>query len=317
MQQAKTTFITTVLNEEKTIERLLESLFQQSQLPHEIIIVDGGSTDKTVSVISNYNSPTGGSIKVLTKKGNRSVGRNEAITHAGSEIILISDSGCVLDKNWIKNITKPFLNPSTRVVAGYYRGEAKTIFQKCLIPYVLVMEDKLQPGTFLPASRSMAIRKSVWKILGGFDERLSHNEDYAFAKNMERRNVDTYFCKSAVVLWMPRETIGQTFTMFKRFAYGDVEAGIVRPKVLFIFLRYIIFLILLVIFFVSQSAILFLAILNLVLFYFLWAIQKNYRYVNDVRAIFYLPLLQVLSDIAVIFGSVHAILKNKFIDNKK
>ncbi|MBI3069677.1 MAG: glycosyltransferase, partial [Candidatus Levybacteria bacterium] len=41
----KTTFITTVKNEEKTIVPLLYSLFRQSVLPDEIIIVDGGSLD--------------------------------------------------------------------------------------------------------------------------------------------------------------------------------------------------------------------------------------------------------------------------------
>lgn len=50
----KVSFITTVFNEEKTIGSFLESLFKQTKLPDEVIIVDAGSTDGTISRIRNY-----------------------------------------------------------------------------------------------------------------------------------------------------------------------------------------------------------------------------------------------------------------------
>src|SRR3989338_2419096 len=100
----KTTFIATVFNEEKTIEEFLSSISKQSVLPDEVIIVDGGSTDSTASVISNLKSQISNKrikFKLIIKKGNRSVGRNEAIKNASNEIIVCSDAGCILDKNWL------------------------------------------------------------------------------------------------------------------------------------------------------------------------------------------------------------------------
>ena len=47
----KISFISTVYNEEKTIIKFINSLLTQSKLPNEIIIVDGGSTDKTTMII--------------------------------------------------------------------------------------------------------------------------------------------------------------------------------------------------------------------------------------------------------------------------
>ena len=41
-------------NEAKYIKTCLESLTQQSLLPHEIIIVDDGSTDKTLNALSKF-----------------------------------------------------------------------------------------------------------------------------------------------------------------------------------------------------------------------------------------------------------------------
>ncbi|MCL5073807.1 MAG: glycosyltransferase, partial [Actinobacteria bacterium] len=47
-------FIITLLNEEKDISVFLDSLFEQSALPEEIVIVDGGSTDNTLDILGNY-----------------------------------------------------------------------------------------------------------------------------------------------------------------------------------------------------------------------------------------------------------------------
>src|SRR3989344_1640491 len=102
----KISFVTTVFNEEKTINKLLDSIKKQTVYPDEVIIVDGGSTDNTLSVISNFQFPISNkNVKIINKEGNRSVGRNEAIRNSKGEVIAVSDAGCVLDRSWIKNIT--------------------------------------------------------------------------------------------------------------------------------------------------------------------------------------------------------------------
>ena len=51
---ADTSFITTVYNEEDSIVEFLESLKGQTRLPSEIIIVDGGSKDRTFEMIEEF-----------------------------------------------------------------------------------------------------------------------------------------------------------------------------------------------------------------------------------------------------------------------
>ena len=260
------------------------------------------------------------------------MGRNEAIKHATGDIIVCSDAGCVLDKDWVKNIVAPFEDHTfykrhsgersdTRirswtsqddkggvdVVAGYYAAKPTSIFQKCLVPYVLVMPGKVDPNNFLPATRSMAFTKKVWGKAGGFPEKYSHNEDYVFARKLRQVGAKIVFAKDALVYWMPRKNLQQAFTMFFRFAYGDAEAGILRPKVVLLFIRYLISVLLVSSYFVFRFPLILNTCYILLFAYVVWAIVKNYKYVKDWRAVVILPILQVTADIAVLLGTIWGI----------
>lgn len=307
----KKSLVITVLNEEKTIDNLFRSILSQTEFADEVIIVDGGSSDMTVAEIKKLRikyKKFSSRFKVLIKKGNRAVGRNFGINRSKGDIILITDAGCELERKWIENITQPFKTSNVDVVAGYYAGEPKTIFEKCLMPYVLVMPDKVDPNNFLPATRSMAFRKNIWRKIGGFDKRFSHNEDFVFAKKLKKNKTKIVFKKNAIVYWSPRKNLLQAFVMFFRFALGDSESGIFRLKVGLIFLRYLIGAFLL-----FQNRLLFILLL---LLYMVWSIVKNYTYIKDVRAIFYLPIIQILSDIAVLTGTISGILKRTWVIRK-
>ncbi|PIR61684.1 MAG: hypothetical protein COU66_02495 [Candidatus Pacebacteria bacterium CG10_big_fil_rev_8_21_14_0_10_44_11] len=304
MKHLPVSVICTTLNEVDSIDHLLESLVGQSYQPVEVITVDGGSIDDTVEKIKKFQQrKTVFSLKLIRKKGNRSVGRNTAISAATSNLIAITDAGCRPHKHWLEELVKQEQSTQAPVVAGYYLGVATSAFEEAVIPYSLVMSDQLDPKTFLPATRSMLLHKSVWQILGGFDERLRWNEDYPFAKKIKAAGYTIVFAKKAIVDWKPRKNIFQFARMIFRFAQGDIEAGIIRPKVIFIFVRYLILLFLLAIttYYTSWRLATAFAV-TLFVFYSLWAIQKNSRYVK--KGWYWLPVLQLTADIFVIAGSL-------------
>ncbi len=310
MGKITVSFIATIFNEEKTLSRLLDSVLSQSILPEEVIIVDGGSTDETENILKEY-SPLFKEKEIeyqyLIKKGNRSVGRNEAIKRAKNPFILISDAGCELEKDWVKEMKKSFVEEENEVVAGYYQGKSFSAFQDALIPFVLVMPDRVDESHFLPATRSMGIKKKVWEKSGGFSEKYSHNEDYEFANRLKKKGVNFVFNKRAIVYWYPRTSIKQSFIMFWRFAYGDAESGVLRTKVILLFIRYLWGALLVSA--VMSGVLSWSFILILLLFYSLWAGMKNNRYIKGVKAFFWLISLQYIADLAVLSGTIGGTIK--------
>ena len=185
MKKLKVTLITTVKNEQYTIESFLESIKSQVKKPDEVIIVDGGSNDKTIEKIKSYESKIQ-NLKIIKKKGNRSVGRNTAIKKSLNQIIAVTDVGCILDKNWLEKIIQPFTDESIDVVSGFYKPKTHGVFEKCLATYTCTMEDKLDKKNFLPSSRSIAFRKKAWEKIKGYPEYLDTCEDLVFAKNLKK-----------------------------------------------------------------------------------------------------------------------------------
>ncbi|HJZ05814.1 hypothetical protein A2634_03935 [Candidatus Amesbacteria bacterium RIFCSPHIGHO2_01_FULL_48_32] len=288
---AKIALVITVYNENRTIDSLLASLKSQTLQPSETIIVDGGSSDSTYSKLQSY-SKSYLKLKVFQKPGNRSVGRNYAVSKATSPIIAFTDAGCIPEPNWLEELIKPFSNSQVKIVSGYYKGLPENPFQEALVPYVLVMPDKVQKQEFFPATRSMAIRKEVFITAGGFDPNLSHNEDYAYAHKLKKMGYNFTFAPHAVVGWIPRKNLIKAAKMFFRFALGDIQSKIIRPTVITLFARYILFLF-------------FPFIFPLYLF---WPILKNSRYVHSVKAILWLPAIQFTADISVMIGTLYGLL---------
>jgi glycosyltransferase involved in cell wall biosynthesis len=294
----KISLIVTTKNEEQSIDALFDSIQDQTHLPDEVIIADADSTDATIRHIQTYAKRLPLSIISLPADANRSVGRNRAIEKAKHEHILITDAGCVLHPEWIERMVKGF-ESNVDVVAGFYQGKATNIFERCIIPYVLVMPDKLNIHTFLPATRSMGMKKSVWKAIGGFDEQHRYAEDYEFARKLQEKKYQIKVIPDAIVYWRPRSTLQKFARMIYEHAYGDGYSHTWRPKVWVIYIRYFLFLSFLLVF----------PLVSVLLFgsYLLYSIAKNYRYVSHWKSCFYLPLLQVTSDLAVMWGTLQGI----------
>ncbi len=226
---APVTLIATVYNEAHTVARWLDSVLEQSRLPDEIVIADGGSTDGTLDVLQRYAEVASVPLRVISAPGaNIARGRNLAIAAAAHEIIACSDCGSLLNANWLEMLTLPFvLDPEISVSAGYYDVLETNTLSRLAKHFFGVDLEKIDPREFLPSGRSLAFRKRIWEDAGGYPEWLTDaGEDTLFDLRLKAQPARWAFVPMARVAWYAPDTLGKLVKTYFRYARGDGETGI-------------------------------------------------------------------------------------------
>jgi len=207
----KVSIISTVMNEERNIKKFLNSVIKQTKKPDEIVIVDGGSKDKTYKILKEYSKKYPW-IKAYQLIGaNISQGRNYAINKSNGEIIFTSDCSTIFEKDWIKKILKGF-DERTDIVFGKYFVKPKTLIEKFLISR-LPNWDKINPDKFLPSNRHVAFRRIVWKKVGGFPEHIRRADDNWFHEKAHSLGFKYKFIKDAAVEWLLDRNLKNTLRL--------------------------------------------------------------------------------------------------------
>tara|TARA_B100001123_G_C15328666_1_gene1030454 strand:+ start:2240 stop:3196 length:957 start_codon:yes stop_codon:yes gene_type:complete len=215
----------TVFNEEANIRRLFASILEQTRIPDEVTVCDGGSTDNTVAIMSEYSDQI--PLTILIRPGvNISAGRNVAIRESSGDIIAVTDAGVRLGTNWIELITACFKQQNTCHAAGFFCADAYTTFETAMGATVLPALKDIRPQTFLPSSRSVAFRKEAWEKVGGYPEWLDYSEDVVFDLKMIKCFGQFTFVPQALVQFQPRSTMQQFARQYYNYASGDGHAGL-------------------------------------------------------------------------------------------
>ncbi len=214
----KITLITTVLNDEEGIKNLFDALLCQIRMPDEIIVVDGGSKDKTVTTVESYIAKFNQLIILQASNTNISQGRNLAISNASYPIIVVTDAGCRPEKHWVLEITKPLLdNNEIAAVSGKVIPETSSVLE--YYSGLLSLPDhttKEQEELFY--GRGSAFRKTLWENVGGYPEWLYTAEDSLFALAAKKQGFSILHNPKAIIYWRPRNSLRKIAKMF--FLYG-------------------------------------------------------------------------------------------------
>jgi glycosyltransferase involved in cell wall biosynthesis len=221
----KVSLISTVKNEGDNLQILLDSILNQTMLPDEVVISDGGSTDNTRQILEEYKQWL--PLKIVDAPGsNISEGRNKAIAVASGPIIAATDSGVVLSPQWLENLVRPLNAGDATIVAGWFEADPYTDFEVVMGSTVLPTLDDVDSATFLPSSRSVAFLKSAWESIGGYPEWLDFGEDIVFDKAMRKQFGAFAFADGAVAYFRPRGSLRSYFRQYYCYARGDGKANL-------------------------------------------------------------------------------------------
>ena len=193
----KFSIIIATLNNQETIEKNLDSIKKQKFIDYEIIVIDGGSTDKTLELIKNYNFEK---ILIKTQEGRGVYNAfNEGINIANNEIIVILNADDFFEsEDSLKIIFSKFkhnsnldllmsnvkiLNKNEKIIRVY-----KNKFFKRYMFYFGLMPP--HPGIF--------VKKNIYLKYGFFNEDFHNAGDFEFLlrvigkKNIIYQKIDNY-----------------------------------------------------------------------------------------------------------------------------
>lgn len=207
----------TALKLNEQCKRLLESL--KLEAGSELVVFFKEKSDISFKPkLLNYFSKV--------KKCSRSEGRNLCVSKARNNIIVMTDTGCIPDRNWLTEITRPFKDPDVDIVAGFYIMKAETRFQKAASVFLGVLPQDFDEN-FIPSARSVAFRKSIWKKVGGFPEELKDTaEDTIFFQRAIEAGAKIVRVKKAIVYWEVPNTVGEYFNKISNYAKGDAQSRV-------------------------------------------------------------------------------------------
>lgn len=293
-------------NEEEKIEKCLEAVFSQTIKPHEVIVVDGHSIDRTVENAKKFP------LKILYEKYHTRAGACQiGVENATGEYIAFTDADCMPEKDWLKNLMKEF-DVGIVGVGGGIKNLGEGVWGKS-INYVM--------GTFLGSANSVQgrffknkryvnsisgcnsfyRREDLLKV-GGFDVRLSTAEDTELNKKLLR------FGK---LLYTPDAIINHNHQRgLKKFGKRMYQYGYGRAKGLLWDLQVIppIFILLIFVSLIFTQWL----FLGLVAIYAIILIVMGIRFVAEERRLKYLisvPIVYVIEHVLYTIGFWRGLLR--------
>jgi len=302
--------VTTVLNEAASIDILLHSLAQQTRVPDEVVVVDGGSADETLQKLESYAQNAPFSLQVLSRPGhNISQGRNVAIAAAQHALIAATDAGVRLEKDWLEQLLAPLSGEdSADVVSGAFVAAPETVFEVALGAVTLPTIGEIDAATFNPSSRSVAFRREAWQRVGGYPEWLDYCEDLLFDLSLRDAGYRFAFAPRAVAHFRPRPTLAAFYKQYYRYARGDGKADLWRYRHLVRYGTYLVALPALVALSIVHSPLWLLALaigMAMMLRKPLWRLQSQWGHLpwrKRLSVLGWLPIIRITGDVAKMLG---------------
>jgi rhamnosyltransferase len=216
-----TSIVIRALNEAAHLPRLFESLQQQSVPPDEIVFVDSGSTDASVSIGESYGAsivhiPPGD----FTFGGALNLGCERA---KGDILIFASAHVYPVDDHWIERLVAPFSDPDVGLSYGGQDGDPEGNFsERQLLKEWFPPESQLRKTDPFCNNANCAVRREVWER-HPYDETLTGLEDIACGRKVLADGLTIAYVADARIVHVHNEHFRQTLNRYRREAMAYTE----------------------------------------------------------------------------------------------
>ena len=178
-----------VFNADRFIEGCLSAL-QKLDYPkdkYEIIIIDNGSTDKTVEMAQKHL------IKFFAlPKVTISHLRNFGVAQSKGDILAFIDADCIAPSSWLKQSTQLLENQTIGAVGSWYQLPHQARFlERVWDVHMSCRRLKMGDIDWVP-SGNLIMLKNVFNKIGGFNEALTTSEDVDICQRIHGANFSIF-----------------------------------------------------------------------------------------------------------------------------
>jgi rhamnosyltransferase len=223
MASPTTSIVIRALNEAEHLDALFDSIERQTQQPDEVVLVDSGSTDRTVAIAESRGAQI-----VHIPPGDFTFGRalNWGCEAAkGDVLIFVSAHVYALDDTWLVELVGPFSDGLVGLSYGGQTGDHRSNFAEIQLLKRWFPDDGGTTDQKNPFcnNANCAVRRSLWESTP-YDESLSGLEDMAFSRNIRADGHRIAYVPSARIAHVHEEVARQTFNRYRReaIAYRNI-----------------------------------------------------------------------------------------------
>lgn len=205
-------------NSEKFIKECLDSVINQSYAIDEIIVMDDGSTDKTLEIANAYP------VRIICHKENRGLAacRNTALKEARNDFVASLDADCVADPQWLRLLMQCFVNDDIAGAGGMlierYNLTAADQWRSVHMPQHWGAEFMENPP-FLYGNNTV-FNKKLFAKFGLYNENLRINyEDVDLSGRIYNCGFRLIYNPVAVVEHLKKDSISSAMSSYRNWLY--------------------------------------------------------------------------------------------------
>lgn len=197
---------------------------------YEIIVVDDGSIDHTVSTAQEILKGNSFARVITVPHGGPAAARNAGAQIAQGELILFTDSDCEPAPDWIQTLTAAFQEPAVVGAKGVYRTQQRSLVARFVQQEYQVKYDQMRQLKAIDFidTYSAAYRREAFLTNGGFDETFTTAsvEDQEFSFRLASRGYRLVFAPNAIVFHQHDASPQEYFR--RKFHIGFWKAYVLR-----------------------------------------------------------------------------------------
>ena len=219
--------ITVCYNSEKTIERTIKSVLNQTYKDYEYIIIDGGSTDQTLNIVMQYEPSFEGKLKYISEKDNGIYdAMNKGIAMAEGKLIGIVNSDDYYEPDALEIMKNRFdtLDDKEKKHLVMY-GFQRIVKDDKELAIEIYNHENLDKQMI--SHPTCFVSKETYKDFGVFDTKYKSAADYDLMMRFYHKSDTTFVPVYDVISNFERggisgTGIGQKETAMIRYEYGLV-----------------------------------------------------------------------------------------------